>query len=344
MKLGNKIIGEGHPCFFIAEAGVNHNGDINLAKKLIDVAKNAGADAVKFQTFKTEYIVTKHAKTAAYAKKESNTQHELLKKLELSKEDHKVLQNYCNKKGIIFCSTPHSGEWSVDLLEELRVPFYKIGSGDIDNLPFLKYVAKTKKPIILSSGMATIDEIKEAISTVRSEGNENIVMLHCTTSYPCTIEHAHLRMIRTLRMECDVLVGYSDHTTEIVTPSIAHALGAVIVEKHFTLDKKLPGPDHKASVNPEELKETISLLRTTELLLGSSNKKINPIEQKIKEIARKSIVAKGVIKKGQIITKNMLDIKRPGTGLRPKLLSSIIGKKATRNIAHDDLLKQGDWK
>ncbi|MBI4439672.1 N-acetylneuraminate synthase [Candidatus Woesearchaeota archaeon] len=345
IKVGNKTIGIDEPCFFIAEAGVNHNGDMKLAKKLIDEAKNAGADAVKFQTFKTELIVTESAKTADYARRKTGTesQKELLKKLELSKEDHIELQKYANKRGIMFFSTPHSDEWSVDLLNELKVPLFKIGSGDLDNLPFLKYVARAKKPMIISTGMATLDEIKEAVQTIRGELNEQIVVLHCTTSYPCDIKDSNLRMMNTIREECSVLVGYSDHTTDVITPSIAHALGAVVVEKHFTLDRNLPGPDHQASAEPSELKEAISLLRKTELLLGSPMKELTEAELKIREIARKSIVARTDIQKGQDITKDMLAIKRPGTGLRPKMLGSVVGKKATRAIKKDEMLQKTDF-
>ena len=345
IKIGNKIIREGNPCFIIAEAGVNHNGDIKLAKKLVDVAKEAGADAVKFQTFKAENVVTENAAMASYQKrniKKKETQQEMLKEIELDYKDFIRLKKYCDKKKIIFLSTPHS-EDAIDFLEDL-VPVYKVGSGDLTNLPFLEKIAKKKKPIILSTGMATLSEVKEAVRTIKRAKNNKIILLHCTTNYPCSLEEVNLRAMLTLKKEFNLPVGYSDHTLGILVPVMAVTMGARVLEKHFTLDKHLPGPDHKASLEPDELKEMIKTIRNVEKTLGNGIKKPTRSEEKIKKVARKSIVAKVDIPKGVKITKDMLDIKRPGTGIEPKYLKRIIGRKSKKNIKKDELIKLSDFK
>jgi len=345
IKIGNKIIREGNPCFIIAEAGVNHNGDIKLAKKLVDVAKEAGADAVKFQTFKAENVVTENAAMASYQKrniKKKETQQEMLKEMELDYKDFIRLKKYCDKKKIIFLSTPHS-EDAIDFLEDL-VPAYKVGSGDLTNLPFLEKIAKKKKPIILSTGMATLSEVKEAVRTIKRAKNNKIILLHCTTNYPCSLEEVNLRAMLTLKKEFNLPVGYSDHTLGILVPVMAVTMGARVLEKHFTLDKHLPGPDHKASLEPDELKEMIKAVRNVEKTLGNGIKKPTRSEEKIKKVARKSIVAKVDVPKGVKITKDMLDIKRPGTGIEPKYLKRIIGRKSKKNIKKDELIKLSDFK
>jgi len=266
IKIANKLIGNGEPVFIIAEAGVNHNGNINLAKKLIDIAKKAGADAVKFQTWLTEEIVTKDAEGAEYQMKTANakeTQYEMLKKLELSQNDFRELKKYADKKKIIFLSTPDE-EKSADFLFKLDVPAFKIGSGEVTNLPYLKHIAKKKKPIILSTGTATLNEVKEAVNTIKKAGNDKIVLLHCTTNYPCPLEEVNLRAMSTLKKEFALPVGHSDHTLGIIVPIMATTLGATVIEKHFTLDKNLPGPDHKASLEPNELREMVKIIRDTE--------------------------------------------------------------------------------
>jgi len=359
IKINNKYVGEDEPAFIIAEAGVNHNKNFNLAKKLIDIAKNSGADAVKFQIFKAEDLVSKYAKMVSYQKENIGTkesQKEMLKKLELDYGDFKELKKYCDRKNIIFLSTPHT-EDAIDFLEPL-IPAYKIGSGDLTNIPFLKKVAVKGKPIILSTGMATMEEVEDSLKVLYTEGNKQVVILHCTTNYPCPLEEVNLRAMQSMQKELNCLVGYSDHTIGILTSIAAIAMGARIIEKHFTLDKNLPGPDHKASLEPAELKKMIHDIRNVEnrfkkgekienilktipnieKILGNPNKKPTKSEEKIKKLIRKSIVANVDIPKGTIITKNMLSIKRPGTGIAPKYIDDIIGRKIKKDIKQDELI------
>ena len=262
IKIKNTLIAVGEPVFIIAEAGVNHNGNLNLAKKLVDVARDAGADAVKFQTFKAENVATANAPMAAYQKKnmgKEGSQLDMIRKLELSFQDFAALKGYCDKKGILFLSTPHSFD-AVDFLDPL-VPAYKIGSGDLTNIPLLEHVSQKNKPIILSTGMANIGEIEEAIKAIRGKGNNQIIVMHCTTSYPCPLKDVNLRAMGAIKKKFNVLVGYSDHTLGIEVPKLASQIGAVAIEKHFTIDKNLPGPDHKASLDPTELKEMVRAIK-----------------------------------------------------------------------------------
>jgi len=339
IEIENKQIENGKSCFIIAEAGINHNGNINLAKRLVDVAKRAGVDAVKFQTFITEEIVTKTAEMANYQKEnigKKESQFEMLKKIELSYKDFIELKKYCDRKGIIFLSTPHS-EDAIDFLEPL-VPVYKIASGDLTNLPFLEKIAKKKKPIILSTGMARLDEVSEAVNIIKTQGNNKIILLHCTSNYPCPLEEVNLRTMATLKREFSLPVGYSDHTLGTLVPVMAVTMGAVVIEKHFTLDRNLTGPDHKASLEPKELKLMVKTIRDVEKALGNGIKKPTESEKKIKKIVRKSIIAKVNIPKGTKISKEMLIIKRPGTGIAPKYINRIVGEKAKRNILKDELI------
>ena len=339
IKIGNKVIGDKNPCFIIAEAGVNHNGKLSLAKKLIDIAKEAGVDAIKFQTFKTEGVMIENVPMAEYQKKnigKKETQFQMIKKLELSYDDFISLKKYCDKKRIIFLSTPHS-EDAINFLEKL-VLAYKIGSGDLTNLPFLEKIAGKKKPIILSTGMATLSEVKEAVGTIKKAGNNKIILLHCTTNYPCPLEEVNLKAMLTLKKEFNLPVGYSDHTLGVMVPIMAVALGAKVLEKHFTLDKNLPGPDHKASLEPGELKEMVKVIRDTERALGSGIKKPTKSEEKIKKVVRKSVIAKINIPRGAEIKKDMLIIKRPGTGIEPKYLDKVLGRVAKKNIKKDELI------
>lgn len=338
IKIG-KLVGDGEPCFIIAEAGVNHNGKIDLAKKLIDAAKNADADAVKFQTFKTEKILIKEAPKAEYQKETTGegTQYEMIKKLELSEKDFEKIAEYAKQKGIIFLSTPFDEE-SADLLEKLDVPAFKIGSGDLTNLPLLEYIAKKNKTMIVSTGMSTLDEVREAVETVRNTGNNQIILLHCTSNYPANIEDCNLLAMHTLEKEFNVPVGYSDHALGITVPVAAAAMGASVIEKHFTLDKNLPGPDHRASLEPDELKEMVKKIRNVEKALGTGEKKPAESEMEVQKLARKSIVARVNIHKGSIITRGMLAIKRPGTGLAPKYMKEVIGKKTKTDIKKDGLI------
>jgi len=344
IKIGKKIIGENQPCFIIAEAGVNHNGKLKLAKKLIDAAKKAGADAVKFQTWITEELVTKTAKKAEYQKRTTGAkenQYQMIKKLELSQEDFRELKKYADKKGIIFLSTPDEKK-SADFLDELGVPAFKIGSGEVTNLLYLEYVARKKKPVILSTGMTTLKEVGEAVKTMKKAGNNKIILLHCTTNYPCPLEEVNLRAMLTLKKKFGLPVGYSDHTLGITVPIMAVTLGAQVIEKHFTLDRSLPGPDHKASLEPAELKEIVKAIRNAEKALGDGIKKPTKNEEKIKEVIRKSIVARSDILKGTRITKNILIVKRPGTGIEPKYFNKVIGKRAKKDIKKDSLIKFKD--
>jgi len=360
IKIGNKKIDKGNPCFIIAEAGVNHNGDMGLAKKLIDAAKESGVDAVKFQTFKSEEIVTPQAEQAKYqtenmGKKES--QYDMLKKLELSYQDFRDLKKYCDEKGTIFLSTPHSCEEDVDLVAEL-CPAIKVASGDMNNLPFLKYIARKNLPIILGTGMGTLEEVKEAVEAV-CPINKELILLHCTTNYPTPLNEVNLRTIGTMMKEFDLPIGYSDHTEGIMVSLAAVALGACVIEKHFTIDKNMPGPDHKASLEPKELKEMVEGIRNVEKrlsakedsneilkdlnigeALGDGVKKPNPSELEVAKVARKSIIARKSIKKGEKIARDMLAIKRPGTGIKPKFLDEILGKTAKADIEKDELIAQ----
>lgn len=347
-QLVQKIIGENQPCFIIAEAGVNHNGSLETAKRLVDAAKEAGADAIKFQTFKSEDLVTKQVPQADYQQKntgKTESQFEMLKRLELSNESFKEIKNYCDEKDIIFMSTPHT-EDAVDFLDDL-VPVFKVGSGDLTNLPLLEKIARKQKPIILGTGMSTLDEVKEAIKAIKSQRNNQIVALHCTTNYPCPLEEVNLKAMQTMQKKLDCLVGYSDHTLGLKASQIARNLGAVVIEKHFTLDKNSYGPDHKASLEPYELKNLVEILRkdnlfeinpSVELILGSSEKKPTNNELKIMRIVRKSIIANKYIPKGKKIEKEDLVIKRPGTGILPKKINEVVGKIAKRDIKKDELI------
>jgi len=340
IKIATKLISESDPCFIIAEAGVNHNGDIDMAKKLIDVAREAGADAVKFQTFKAEGAVSKNAEKAAYQKETTGAQEsqfDMIKKLELSTRDFAELFTYAQRKGIIFLSSPFD-EGSVDLLDRLDVPAFKIASGEITNFPLLKYIARKKKPIILSTGMSTLAEVEEALDVIREEGIQEIILLHCVSCYPAKVEDINLKAMETLKHTFKLPVGLSDHTLGITIPIAAVTLGACIIEKHFTLDKNLSGPDHKASLEPEELRQMVQAIRDVEKARGDGIKKPTREEEENKKVARRSIVARVDIPKGTTISEEMLDVKRPGTGIKPKYLNKVIGIKAKENIHSNELI------
>ncbi len=340
IKIADRVVGEGEPCFIIAEAGVNHNSDINLAKKLIEVAKDAGADAVKFQTFTAENMVTRKADKAEYQKSTTGaeeSQYEMLKKLELSEEDFKDLFAYAADKGITFLSSPFD-KGSVDLLETLGVTAFKIASGEITNFPLLSYIARKKKPLILSTGMCTIDEIEEALEVLRSERAEEVILLHCVTSYPAKIEDMNLRVMETLRNVFKLPVGLSDHTLGVTIPIAAVALGACVIEKHFTLDKNLRGPDHRASLEPDELRQMVVAIRDVEKALGDGVKKPTKQEEENQRVVGRSIVAKVDIPEGTIITEEMLDVKRPGIGIEPGHIEEIIGATAKVDIKRNDVI------
>jgi len=327
----------------IAEAGVNHNGSIELAKQLIDVASDAGADIVKFQTFKAEKIVSKTAKKASYqlANTGNNeSQYDMLKKLELNHEQHVELIRYCTSKNIEFLSTPFDEE-SIRLLEMLGVRIGKIPSGEITNLPYLKKMAASFGQLILSTGMSTLDEIREAVQVFTSSGvfRENITVLHCNTEYPTPVEDVNLNAMQTIAKNLSVKVGYSDHTPGIEVPIAAVALGAVIIEKHFTLDRNMEGPDHKASLEPDELKSMVRYIRNIEQAMGKAIKEPTPSEIKNRVIVRKSIVAAKHISEGEIFPEVNLSAQRRGSGISPMKWNQLIGKPARRNYEPDELIE-----
>ena len=329
----------------IAEAGVNHNGDINKAKQLIDKAVEASVDYIKFQTFKTELCISKNAVKADYqienTQNSSESQLEMVKKLELSFDQFIELEKYCNQKNIKFLSTGFDSE-SLTFLAQLGVTIAKIPSGEITNLPYLRQVASLFPEVILSTGMATIDEIKDAVKVLTDNGisKDKITILHCNTEYPTPMEDVNLKAMLHIQRELGLPIGYSDHTLGIEVPIAAVALGATVIEKHFTLDKTLPGPDHKASLEPNELKAMVSAIRNIEKAIGGSGlKEVSKSEEKNKPIARKSIVAATDIKKGDIFTPENLTVKRPGSGISPMQWDEVIGKTAKKDFEEDDLIE-----
>jgi N,N'-diacetyllegionaminate synthase len=327
--------------FIIAEAGVNHNGNLELAKKLIDVAVEASVNAIKFQTFKTELCISKDAKKAEYqvenTRNSTETQFEMVKKLELSEKMHYELISYCKTKNIMFLSTPFDHD-SIELLNDLGLEIFKIPSGEITNLPYLKHIGKLNKKIILSTGMADIGEIEDSLDVLIQAGTkkENITVLHANTMYPTPMEDVNLKAMVTIGNTFDIAFGYSDHTLGIEVDIAAVAMGASCIEKHFTLDKTMEGPDHKASLEPDELKAMVKAIRNIELALGSSVKKPSKSEIPNMQIARKSIVAKMDIKKGDILTEENITIKRPGNGINPMRWDEIVGAIATKNYKEDE--------
>ena len=327
----------------IAEAGVNHNGSIEMAKKLVDVASNAGVDYVKFQTFNSKKLVSIKAKKASYqinnTKIRSESQLEMLERLELSKDDHLELIKYCDSKKIKFLSTAFDLE-SIDFLNNLNIDLFKVPSGEITNLPYLRKIGNLNKPIILSTGMADIHEIQDALSVFLDSGAKinDITILHCNTEYPTPMCDVNLNAINTIKDIFNVSVGYSDHTLGIEIPIAAVSLGATVIEKHFTLAKSMEGPDHKASLDPDELKEMVKAIRNIEKAMGHGRKEPSNSELKNKEIVRKSIVAKREIFIGDILTDENITIKRPGNGISPMKWDIIKGTKAKRNYQEDDLI------
>lgn len=327
--------------YIIAEAGVNHNGDLSLAKQLIDAAKTAGADAVKFQTFVSTNLVSRLAPKAEYQKQttgQTESQLEMLKKLELSFEHFTMLHQYAKEIGIDFLSTPFDFD-SIDFLAELGMPIWKIPSGEITNKPYLLKIADTKRPIILSTGMSTMEEIGEALEVFHEYDRKDITLLHCNTEYPTPFTDVNLRAMATLTEGFGVKVGYSDHTVGIEIPIAAAALGACVIEKHFTLDKNMQGPDHKASLEPKELAAMVSAIRNISLALGSGVKEPTVSELKNRPIARKSIVAKKDIPMGELMTEDNLTTKRPGDGLSPMCWENVLGRRAVREFKADEKIE-----
>lgn len=324
----------------IAEAGVNHNGSVEIAKKLVDKAKDAGADIVKFQTAKLDSLVSKNANIAEYQKNNigvEESQKEMLRKLLLPYEDFIDISNYCKKVGITFLSTPFDIE-SIRFLNDLQ-SIWKIPSGEITNYPYLVEIAETQKDIILSTGMSTLEEINDAINVLKMYTKAKITLLHCTTNYPTPLEDVNLRAMLTLKERFGYNVGYSDHTKGIEVPIAAVAMGATVIEKHFTLDRNMVGPDHKASLEPNELKEMISAIRKIEKALGNSTKMPTSAEMANRDVARKSIIASTEIKKGDLLSENNITTKRPGTGISPMRWNELIGTRANRDYHEDDLIQ-----
>lgn len=325
----------------IAEAGVNHNGDIDLAMRMIDAAAKAGADYVKFQTFNPTKLVTATASTADYQLRNTaaTTQLEMLKKLQLSESDHPRLIGRCQQRGIGFMSTPFDLE-SIDFLAALKMDYWKIPSGEITNLPYLRHIARKQGRVIMSTGMSTLPEVKQAMDALINHGISpaDIILLHCTTQYPTPYNAVNLRAMLTLKQLNPGAVGYSDHTPGIIVPLTAVAMGAKMIEKHFTLDRSLPGPDHKASLTPDELAEMVRKIRMVEEVMGSPEKIVTDIEAPNRDVARKSIVAAKPIKKGELLTAENLTVKRPGTGISPMEWDKLIGTTATRDYAPDQLI------
>lgn len=330
--------------FIIAEAGVNHNGDLQLAKKLVDVALDCGVDAVKFQTFLTEELIVQDTPKAEYQKlsgEKDESQFDMIKKLELSHAQFSEIKKYCDKVGILFLSTPDE-EKSCDFLDSLDVPLFKIGSGEITNLLFIDYVARKKRPIILSSGMSSLDEIAAAIETIYSTGNPNVFLLHCVSDYPTRIEDINLKMMQTLASKFSVPIGLSDHTEGIDIPIAAAAMGAVILEKHFTLDKKMDGPDHSLSLDPAELRSMVRSIRNIELARGDGIKRLTEGEKSNRTVVQKILVAARDIDEGETISNELIRAKRAGAGITANQFKSVIGKIANKKIKKDQSISSSD--
>tara|TARA_B100001093_G_scaffold514741_1_gene589476 strand:- start:3038 stop:4090 length:1053 start_codon:yes stop_codon:yes gene_type:complete len=344
IEIGSYKINETSPCFIIAEAGVNHNGDLSEAFKLIDAAKEAGANAVKFQTFKADKLVLDEAPKAGYqlvTTSSEESQKEMLRKLELQAADFERLNNYAADKGIMMLSTPFDLD-SVDLLVKIGIPALKLSSGDLLNIPLLRKVKATELPVILSTGMSNLGEIEKALAVFGEEGRSQLILLQCTTNYPIEPEEANLRVMDTYRSAFKLHVGFSDHTATIESALAASALGARVIEKHFTLDKSAPGPDHSASLEPKEFGQMVKSIRMVEASLGSSEKCLSPVEADIKKVARRSIVSGQNIAKGEVLSEENLVLMRPGSGITGQFLNTILGKVASRDISQFQMIEWTD--
>lgn len=344
VQVAGRTIGPGHPCFIIAEAGVNHNGDIDIAKRLVEVASAAGADAVKFQSFVADELVSNCAPKADYQMQTTTSdesQLEMLQRLELSKTAHFRLRDYCHKQGILFLSTPFDAP-SVELLQELEVPAFKVASPDLTNPVLLKHIAGTGKPMFVSTGMSYLEEVSDAVATIRQTGNEQIVLLHCVSNYPAAASDVNLRAIESMSETFDVPVGYSDHTLGLAVPLAATALGACVIEKHFTLDKSMTGPDHLASLAPKEMESMVRGIRTVEEALGNGVKQPCASETNTRLTMRRSLAAAASIPAGSVIQARMLTALRPGTGIPPNMLEGVAGHKAKVAIPRGQLISWQD--
>ncbi len=343
VELGGRRIGPGEACFIIAEAGVNHNGELGRALELVDAAAEAKADAVKFQTFSAERLASPAAPKAEYQRRGTDaeeSQYDMLRSLELSADDHRSLWERCRKRGIMFLSSPFD-EAAADFLDELGVPGFKIPSGELTNLPFLRYVAAKMKPMIVSTGMADLDEVGAALAAVNQTGNDQLVLLHCVSAYPADPAEANLRAMAALAERFGAPVGFSDHTLGLEVALAAAALGATVIEKHFTLDRGLPGPDHAASLEPDELARLVAGVRTVEAALGHGRKEPTASEAETAAVARKSLVAAADIPAGATITTEMLIAKRPGAGIPPAKIGEVVGRRARQDIPAGTLVAWG---
>jgi len=329
IKIQNRIISENSPCFIIAEAGINHNGDIDLAKKLVETASEIKSDCIKFQMFKTEYLCNKNSKY-----------YNAFKKLEFSSDEWKEIAKHAKKNNILFTSSVFDHEHA-DLLDNIGSSFFKIASGDLTYHQLLEYIAKKNKPIILSTGMANINEVEEALNVIYAKGNKDVVLLHCVSTYPAYYQDLNLKYINVLKEKFGIPVGFSDHTIGNLSAFAAVSIGAKVIEKHFTLNKNLEGFDHKLSLNPEEFSNLINGIRIIEKVKGDGKRKISNLERESIKNARRSIHANKMIKKGEIITKDMIKIVRPSEGIKPKYLNKVIGKRAKKNIDEDEVIT---WK
>lgn len=330
ITVAGRSIGPGAPCFVIAEAGVNHNGNMGTARRLVEVASQAGADAIKFQTFSADKLATPDAPKAAYQQKTTpseQSQLEMLRALEFKASDHEGIQDYCRELGILFMSTPFE-EDSADFLDTLGVPAFKLPSGELTNLPFLAHVARKGKPLILSTGMSSLNEVEKAVATIVDAGNPDIVLLHCVSNYPAEPRDVNLRAMATMARAFNLPVGFSDHTLGTEIAFAAVALGACVVEKHFTLSRQQPGPDHQASLEPDDLAEMVSGIRRVEAALGGGRKEPAASEGGSAAAVRKSLIASTNISPGTVLTEDLIAIKRPGTGLPPAMRSHVVGRTA----------------
>lgn len=344
VKLGDVIVGPGNPPYIIAEVGSNHNGDMDICRRLIDSAVEAGAHAVKFQSWTESSLIAKeeydHNTGYSDKKKHFGSLRDMVKAYQFTTEQHHEAHAYCRARDIVFCSTPFSGE-EADLLEKLDVPFFKIASMDIVNLPFLSYVARKQRPMIISTGMATLAEIERAVETVHREGNDQVVLLHCVSIYPPDYDMIHLRNMATLQQAFDVPVGFSDHTIGTAIPLAAITLGACVIEKHFTLDKEMPGWDHAVSANPGELRTIVEEGKNIFTALGSHSRIVTEAEMAKRVKFRRSLVARQALRQGHVITEGDLDAKRPGSGISPNELTYVLGRKLAEDIQEDQVIH---WK
>jgi N-acetylneuraminate synthase len=339
-NIGSQMIGSGQPCFIIAEAGVNHNGSPEMARQLIDAAVQTGADAVKFQTFKTELVMTHEAPKAGYQRETTGageSQFDMVKRLELAPEVFGELMAYCQESGILFLSSPFDNE-SVDLLGDLEVAAFKVPSGEITNIPYLERISRKGRPMIVSTGMANLSEVDLAVQAIRNSGSPPFALLHCVSNYPADPSVVNLKAMGTMQTAFGVPVGYSDHTLGTEISIAAAALGASVIEKHITLDNNLPGPDHRASLEPNEFKNMVSSIRSVQTALGNGQKVPAASEADTASVARKSLIAARDIPAGTVLTEDLITIKRPGTGLPPSMMQYLLGRITKTNVSADSLL------